>query len=65
MEFRSLQEMMQLPGEKYLTFPNGYNGLIYSTEQELTDIIIDINENPNKYLDMGINARSTISSIVL
>lgn len=47
-----------ITGGEVFNISSGYNGLIYSTEQELTDIIIDINENPNKYVDMGINARS-------
>lgn len=47
-----------ITGGEVFNISNGYNGLIYSTEKELTDIIIDINENPHKYVNMGINARS-------
>jgi glycosyltransferase involved in cell wall biosynthesis len=47
-----------ITGGEVFNISNGYNGLIYGTEKELTDIIIDINENPDKYVDMGINARS-------
>lgn len=47
-----------ITGGEVFNISNGFNGLIYGTEKELTDIIIDINENPNKYVDMGMNARS-------
>lgn len=47
-----------LTGGEVFNISNGSNGVIYRTEKDLTDIIIDIHNSPAKYVEMGANARS-------
>lgn len=46
-----------ITGGERLNIKNNYNGILFKTNAELENIIMDIEINQNKYLKMGINAR--------
>lgn len=43
-------------GEKY-HITNGENGILYNSDEELVNIIIDVIETPDKYIEMGYRAK--------
>lgn len=47
-----------ITGGEILNIENNVNGVLYNTDQELKDIILDITENSTKYLEMGRKAKS-------
>jgi glycosyltransferase involved in cell wall biosynthesis len=46
-----------ITGGERLNIINDYNGILFDDFSEMTDIILDISSNPDKYKAMGINAR--------
>ena len=46
-----------ITGGEIFNIKNNENGIIYDQENDLTNIIIDIHKNRQKYITMGINAR--------
>lgn len=46
-----------ITGGEIFNIKNDENGIIYDQEKDLTNIIIDIHKNCQKYITMGINAR--------
>lgn len=46
-----------ITGGEIFNIKNNINGILYNNDDELTDIIIEINYNNLKYLDLGIKAR--------
>ncbi|MEB8347235.1 glycosyltransferase [Flavobacteriaceae bacterium KMM 6898] len=46
-----------ITGGEIFNIENGVNGVLYENDAELKDIILDINLNRNKYVDMGLNAK--------
>lgn len=47
-----------ITGGEIFNIKNGFNGILYGNQDELKHIILDIEENPKKYMEMGINARN-------
>ncbi|KAB8152153.1 glycosyltransferase [Kordia sp. TARA_039_SRF] len=46
-----------ITGGERLNIKNGFNGILFSTNEELENIIADIATNPKKYIKMGDNAQ--------
>ncbi len=46
-----------ITGGERLNIINGYNGILYKTDLELTEIILSTNKNFDDFFDMGINAQ--------
>ncbi len=46
-----------ITGGEIFNIENNKNGVIYETDSELEDIIVDISQNGFRYIDMGIKAR--------
>jgi len=46
-----------ITGGERLNITNGINGILYNDTSQLTEIILDISNNPNKYILMGNNAK--------
>jgi len=46
-----------ITGGERLNIENNYNGYLFSNEKELIDCIIETAENPEKYIQMGKNAK--------
>lgn len=44
-----------ITGGEIFDIVNGENGILYETDLELSDVILDINYNPEKYVIMGKN----------
>ena len=47
-----------ITGGEILNIKSGNNGVLYNNDQELKNIILDITENTNKYIQMGREAKS-------
>lgn len=47
-----------ITGGEIFNIENGKSGILYDHESDLTNIIIDIAENKEKYITMGINAKN-------
>lgn len=48
-------------GERY-HITHGENGILYEKDSDLVDIIIEASNNPNKYIEMGLRAKSYYDS---
>ena len=48
-------------GERY-HITHGENGILYENDADLVDIIIEASNNPNKYIEMGMRAKSYYDS---
>jgi glycosyltransferase involved in cell wall biosynthesis len=46
-----------ITGGEIFNIKNGHNGILYNDHDELKDILLDIENNPEKYIKMGENAR--------
>ena len=46
-----------ITGGEIFNIKNGVNGVLYENDADLKDIILDINKNRKKYMDMGLNAK--------
>ena len=46
-----------ITGGEIFNIKNGENGIIYQKDDELTDIILEIGEHRQKFLNMGKNAK--------
>ena len=44
-------------GERY-HITHGINGILYEKDAELTSVIVDASNNPHKYIEMGVQAKS-------
>ena len=44
-------------GGKRFNILNGETGIIYNDDNDLTNVLLNIHERPQKYIDMGLNAR--------
>ncbi|ADY30448.1 glycosyltransferase [Cellulophaga lytica] len=47
-----------ITGGEIFNIENGVSGLLYENDDELQSIILDISENPDKYIEMGKKAKS-------
>jgi glycosyltransferase involved in cell wall biosynthesis len=47
-----------ITGGERLNIKNNFNGILFNSDQELKNIIIDISNNQTKYLKMGENAKN-------
>jgi len=46
-----------ITGGERLNIVNGENGILFDSFDEITDIIKDCSQNPEKYIEMGKNAK--------
>ncbi|OIQ23504.1 glycosyltransferase family 4 protein [Lacinutrix sp. MedPE-SW] len=46
-----------ITGGERLNIKNNYNGLLFENDNELKEILIDIHNNPEKYIELGKNAK--------
>ena len=46
-----------ITGGEIFNIDNGKTGILYNNSEELKDIIIDISNNPSRYVQMGKEAR--------
>lgn len=46
-----------ITGGEIYNISNGVNGVLYHSDAELTDVILDVVDNPSKYIEMGEKAK--------
>lgn len=47
-----------ITGGEIYHIDSGYNGIMYKNNEELTPILVDAAKNPQKYIEMGVNAKT-------